>query len=729
MSESDPMDALGWPEARLAEALEAAARHVGIPTAKGADAVPVWGASELEEAAFDRWVEASAAWLGIEAEPIGVEHADVESTLSRAAPALVRVPPRGTVLVLVGRAGRRVTILTPDLEPRRVTIEDLRNHLCAAIEGPVKAAIDGWLGGLLGERQRDRVREAMLRETLRKQRITRCYLVRVPPSASFWAQLRFEGVFSRIALLLGVHAAQYVLGLGAWYTLGSGAFGGGIDRDWLLAWALLLISAVPIQLFSIWTQSEILLSIGTLLKRRLLVGTLRIEQDLLRREGAGQLLGRALEASSLEALALSGGLFAVLALVEVGILAFVLATGPGGVWQLLAFAAWAGLTLGMGWRAFSASRRWTSARRDIVSDMVEQMVGHRTRLAQQRPSRWHDGEDEGLDRYLGLSTTMDRQEALLRAMPQGWYLVGLATLLPTIVKGDSSAGSLAVAVGGMLLGAGALTRLTSGLSQVGAAVTAWREVDPLFRAAAEPVVSPSPGFVASHLLGARLAPAGGGEPPVDLAQVGHQAALDVPVLDATDLVFGYQGRPQPVLREGSLKIHLGDRVLLEGPSGGGKSTLASLLAGLRRPQSGLLLLEGLDWQTVGPEGWRRRVAGAPQFHDNHVLSETFLFNLLMGRRWPPEPEDIAAAEEVCRELGLGDLLLRMPAGLMQMVGETGWRLSHGEQSRLFIARALLQDAKVIVLDESFGALDPGTVQQCLRCVLQRAPALVVIAHP
>lgn len=69
------------------------------------------------------------------------------------------------------------------------------------------------------------------------------------------------------------------------------------------------------------------------------------------------------------------------------------------------------------------------------------------------------------------------------------------------------------------------------------------------------------------------------------------------------------------------------------------------------------------------------------------------------------------------------------AGLLQMVGETGWQLSQGERSRLYIARALLQGADVIVLDESFAALDPETLHQALRCVLNRASTLLVIAHP
>ena len=123
------------------------------------------------------------------------------------------------------------------------------------------------------------------------------------------------------------------------------------------------------------------------------------------------------------------------------------------------------------------------------------------------------------------------------------------------------------------------------------------------------------------------------------------------------------------------------------------------------------------------------MAAAPQFHENHILTETFAFNVLMGRQWPPEPGDLRLAEKVCRELGLGDLLDRMPSGLQQLVGETGWQLSHGERSRLFIARALLQGGELVLLDETLAGLDPGNLDRALTCVLDRAPTLLVIAHP
>jgi ABC-type multidrug transport system fused ATPase/permease subunit len=75
------------------------------------------------------------------------------------------------------------------------------------------------------------------------------------------------------------------------------------------------------------------------------------------------------------------------------------------------------------------------------------------------------------------------------------------------------------------------------------------------------------------------------------------------------------------------------------------------------------------------------------------------------------------------------LLDRMPAGMQQIIGETGWQLSQGEKSRLYIARAILQGGEVLLLDESFAALDPPTLQRTLTFVLEKAPTVLVIAHP
>jgi ATP-binding cassette subfamily B protein len=119
----------------------------------------------------------------------------------------------------------------------------------------------------------------------------------------------------------------------------------------------------------------------------------------------------------------------------------------------------------------------------------------------------------------------------------------------------------------------------------------------------------------------------------------------------------------------------------------------------------------------------------PQFHENHLLLGSVAFNALMGVDWPPSEQESARAEQVLRELGLGDTLDRMPSGLLQTVGETGWQLSHGERSRLFLARALLQEPDVLVLDESFAQLDPENMKLALDAVTSRAAAVLLIAHP
>ena len=265
-------------------------------------------------------------------------------------------------------------------------------------------------------------------------------------------------------------------------------------------------------------------------------------------------------------------------------------------------------------------------------------------------------------------------------------------------------------------------------------VIAWESVAPLHHAAGAPHPPASPDVAIGEVV---ARDASGAAMERTIPNIAYQRQTDrtaeaaglKPLVDMRGLSFRYGTRAKPVLEGCDLVLHAGDRVLLEGESGGGKSTLGSVLAGLREPQSGLLLLGGLDRRTLGSEGWRRRVASTPQFHENHVFSATVGFNLLMGRRWPPLPEDTDEAELICRELGLDDVLDRMPSGMEQTLGETGWQLSHGERSRVFVARTLLQDPDVVVFDESFAALDPNTLEQVLRCVFRRARTLVVIAHP
>jgi ATP-binding cassette subfamily B protein len=205
---------------------------------------------------------------------------------------------------------------------------------------------------------------------------------------------------------------------------------------------------------------------------------------------------------------------------------------------------------------------------------------------------------------------------------------------------------------------------------------------------------------------------------------------DRPLVRFDALSLRYAAHAPAALRRCSEEIRAGDRVLLEGPSGGGKSTLAVVLAGLRAADEGAVWLRGEKSEDVPFDAWRARIVLVPQFHDNHILTESLLFNLLLGRRWPPTPADVDDATEVCNTLGLGPLVARMPQGLAQMVGDSGWTLSHGERSRVFLARSLLQErVELIILDESFAALDPETLRLVYQGVVASAPTLLVIAHP
>ncbi|HEU4390185.1 MAG TPA: ATP-binding cassette domain-containing protein, partial [Blastocatellia bacterium] len=413
--------------------------------------------------------------------------------------------------------------------------------------------------------------------------------------------------------------------------------------------------------------------------------------------------------AAIETLALNGGFMGLLAIVELGTAAMVLGAGAGNLALVVLFCGWIAIAGLFAWRYWSQRNEWTRIRLRMTNELVEKMVGYRTRLAQQAREQWHVDEDRMLGRYLDSSRVMDRSTIWLTGLiPRGWLLLGLVGLTSTFASQSGSIESVAVNLGGILLGYQAFGRFAASLSQIAGAVIVWQQIAPLLKAAG---LRPAQGY--------------------SLALRNHQATTEAEpdkVVDAQDISFRYAERDEAVLQGCTLEIREGERLILEGASGGGKSTLASLLAGLRFPNSGLLLARGLDYQTRGSAGWRRCITAAPQFNENHVLTGSLAFNLLMGRRWPPEQADLDEAERVCHELGLGDVLERMPSGLMQVVGETGWQLSHGERSRVYLARALLQGSDLVILDESFASLDPESLRLALDCALRRARTLLVIAH-
>jgi len=697
---------VGWPCGRLSEAVESLARTTRLAVDAGALPPPPVGVVSGSSDEAERWLVAAADRLGVEAEPLRAPYHEIEGMLLRGGPLIVRVASGDSPLYLLVLGGRRgkVRLLAPDLSVHRLPVGEVRAALCALDESRVSPRIDGLLeeAGLHGRRQA-RAGQALLREHLAGGLFGGCWLLRAPPSAPFVGQLRQAGLLGLIAVVGGCHLFQYLVMLGAWWLIGRGALVGRLDTGWLLGWALLLLTMVLLQLVALWFQGRFFIGAGGLLKQRLLSGVLRLDPEEVRHLGAGQFLSRIYESESLEALMLGGGYLALLAVVELGLALVVLALGAGGAMHVALLIAWVALVVLLAWQSWTARASWTESRLELTNDLVERMVGHRTRLAQQPPEQWHEGEDALLSSYLTASHQMDVLGPLVAAIPSGWGVIGVAGLAAPFVTGKASMAAVAVSLGGIILGSRALARFAEGLNGIAGAAIAWRRVAPILAAATR-------GRVRGALEGD-----------------GDGAAETV--AEAHEVVFGYAGRPHTVLDCVDLKIRHGERALLLGPSGGGKSTLVSLLAGVRRPQTGLLLMRGLDMETLGEAQWRRYVAAAPQFHENHVLTGTFCFNLLMGRDWPPTHDDLSEAERICAELGLGELIARMPAGLMQMVGDTGWQLSHGERSRLYLARALLQGAQLVVLDESFAALDPHNLERAIACARTRAATLLVVAHP
>ena len=683
---------LSWPLARLGEALSALAKHAGFDSGVGELAAPE------NEDALESWIEWGAKRLGCEAHLLEISFRDLEGELSAAYPALLSL--EGFFLLVLTSNRRTLRVLTPTLDVERISIRDLASAIREPLERTPRAQFEQVLNEIGVPRSKQARTLRLLMDDQSGGRPFRgCWILRPPPGATTFRSLRKANSIQHAAALIVTHLAQYLVWLASWAILGSLSLTGHLDRGWLAAWALLLATFIPFQVLTTRLQGSFAIGLGGWLKRRLLAGALRLKPEEMRHSGIGAFLGQALEAASLESLAISGGIAGMLAAIELILAMFLL----GRFAPLL--LVWCALAVLIAYRFTRHFERWTATRMEITEDLVESMVGHLTRLVQQCRADWHTAEDVALNRYLQISRRLDNFGVwLVAALPRSWLLMGLACLAPSILAPRSSSSRMAILLGGILLAYTAFRKLSSSFADIAIAVVAWKGIRPLLKAAEQyEILGESP--AAAH------------------------AAPRQKLIEADRITFRYRSAGNPALRACSLAIQTGERILLEGPSGGGKTTFASLLSGMRQPESGLLLMNGMDQHTLGEVEWRHRIAAAPQFHENYILTETLAFNLLMGRRWPATGADMEAAETLCRELGLGDLLDRMPSRLLQMVGEGGWQLSHGERSRIYIARALLQDASLVILDESFAALDPENLQTALECVLRRAATLMVIAHP
>lgn len=707
----DPIAAAAWPPESLAEALLELGRRAGLaPAAAEMPSPPAAGPAD--GAAWTAWMIWAGQHMGVDVEPVETPLGDLDYVLQAFGPALVRteLDGRPVVFAVVGRRGSGLCLIAPDLREVRVPVARLRALIAGRLEQTAADHVDRVIerAGIPAER-RGIVRSAMLRERLGSVPVAGLWTLRLPPEASLHRHLADAHAYRRLTLTVALLASVFGLEILGWMLIGTAVLEGQLNLGWLAAWTLLMITMVPARAVGEWIGGALSIDLATALKGRLLSGALRFDVDAVRREGAGQLLGRVIEGQAFEAVAIGGGLATLTGIIEIGLAFWILAKGAGGGLQVALLAGWLVVAGVLALRSWNRQAEWTADRLALTGDLVERMVGHRTALAQEQAGRRDRHDDHAANHYLAMSSRMDAAGGrLLALIPGGWLLVGLAGLVPAFVSGAAAPAALGVALGGVLFAQRALATMTGGFDALARAAIAWKAVGPLFRAGAR---APDPGRI--------------------LPEAALRAAPSPPgtrLLDLDGVVYTHPTRRDPILDGASLGIDHGERILLEGGSGSGKSTLASVIAGLRKPHAGLVTIDGLDQATLG-DGWRRLATEAPQFHENHILTGSLAFNLLMGRAWPAQPADLAAAEALCRELGLGDLIDRMPAGLMQPVGETAWQLSQGEKSRVHLARALLQGAPLTVLDESFAALDPDNLDRCLAAIDRHAGAVLLIAHP
>ena len=192
----------------------------------------------------------------------------------------------------------------------------------------------------------------------------------------------------------------------------------------------------------------------------------------------------------------------------------------------------------------------------------------------------------------------------------------------------------------------------------------------------------------------------------------------------SNLTFIHKGHTEPTLQNISLQVHAGTTLAVIGRTGNGKSTLVNLLLHLYNTKPGMICLDGRDINTIPLKTLRENIAYVPQ--DNFLFSDTLKSNIAFG----VEREDMEAIVKATQAACIHDNIITFPDGYETIVGERGVTLSGGQKQRSSIARALMKDAPILILDDALSAVDTDTEEQILRNLKEnrRGKTTILIAH-
>ncbi len=194
-------------------------------------------------------------------------------------------------------------------------------------------------------------------------------------------------------------------------------------------------------------------------------------------------------------------------------------------------------------------------------------------------------------------------------------------------------------------------------------------------------------------------------------------------VELKNVTFSYDGETD-VIKNLSLRAAAGSTVALVGPSGGGKTTLANLIARFFDPKSGSVLIGGENAKNIPKNELMNTVSFV--FQNSRLIKASVLDNVRLGRPGADE-EDVMRALQAAQ---CSDILEKLPRGIHTVIGEKGVYLSGGEQQRIAIARAILKDSPIIILDEATAFADPDneTKVQAAFTNLSKGKTVIMIAH-